>query len=459
MAKYALGVDYGTLSARALIVNVANGDELASAVMNYPHGVMTDVLPDGTPLGKDWALQHPADYILCLETVVPQAISESGIDPNDIVGMSIDFTSSTVMPVDENNIPLCFSETYANRPHAYVMLWKHHAAAKYAQQMQAVAEARGESFLKRYGDLVSSEWMLPKLLQTCVEAPDIWNKAARFAEAGDWLTRRLTGVDCGSACMAGFKAFRGSDGAFPSREYFEAVRPEFADVVSEKLCPDYRAPGSRAGRLTAEAAAKLNLPIGLPVAVASVDAHVSFPAAGCIEDGAMFLIIGTSTCDVMIHSEERNVPGICGCVKDTVIPDYYGYEAGQSCCGEHFSWFIDNCLPASAVEEAARLGISPIQLMTDKAAALRPGQSGLVALDWWNGNRSVLVDPSLSGMILGLTLKTRPEEIYRALIEATAYGQRAIMDTFEENGVPVRKLFAGGGIAQKNPLLMQIYAD
>lgn len=458
MTQYAIGVDFGTLSARALAVEIGTGRELASASMDYPHGVMSRALPDGTPLRPDWALQHPGDYAECLRAVVRETLRRAQLDPANAAGLGVDFTANTFLPVNAHGDPLCLQPEWQSNPHAWAKLWKHHAAQPFATRMEDAARARGEQFLERYGGKVSPEWMLPKLWQILEEAPEVCEAADCFIEAGDWIVRQLTGSDARSASIAGYKAFYDPQSGYPM-DYLRALDPRLARLTEEKLQGRMLPPGARAGVLNARGAEWTGLPEGVPVAVANIDAHVSMPAAGPTEPGDMLMILGTSACHIMLGSEQRSVPGICGAVLDGVLPGMVGYEAGQNCCGDHFHWIVDHFAPARYAQEAERRGISLHELLTEKAAALKPGESGLLALDWWNGNRSVLVDANLTGLLLGMTLSTRCEEIYRALMEAVAFGARKILDAFEESGTPVRKLYACGGIAQKNPLMMQILAD
>ncbi len=458
--KYTVGIDYGSLSGRAVLVDVENGAELASSVYEYPHEVMYEYLPDGkTKLGVDWALQHPQDYLDVLAHTVPDVIKQSGVSSDDIIGLGIDFTACTVLPVKADGTPLCFLDEYKSNPHAYVKLWKHHAAQKYANRLNEIAESSGESFLKRYGGKISSEWMIPKVWQIAEEAPEVYDAMDKFIEAADWIVWQLTGVETRNSCTAGYKALWSKSEGFPSKEFFKSLNPRLENFVDEKIGCEISPIGSKAGVITAEMSKITGLKAGTAVAVGNVDAHVALPAVGVTEPGKMLMIIGTSTCDILLGDEERMVPGICGVVEDGVIPGFMGYEAGQSCVGDHFDWFVKTSVPESYYREAKALGMNIHQLLRTKAGDKKPGESGLVALDWWNGNRSVLVDVDLSGMILGMTLLTRPEDIYRALIEATAYGKRMIVDTFRKNGVPVTELYAAGGIAQKDGFMMQIYAD
>ena len=458
MPKYAIGVDFGTLSARALVAEVGTGRELASATMNYAHAVMDEQLPDGTRLMPDWALQHPQDYLDCLAYTIPEAMRRAGVDAKDVIGVGVDFTACTMVAMDKSGTPLCLKDEFAADPHAWVKLWKHHSAQDEANKMTALAEQRGEKFLARYGGKVSSEWMFPKIWQILDEAPHIYEATDKFIEAGDWVVYQLTGQEARSSSLAGYKAMWHKADGYPSDDYFKALDPRLEHVIDEKLSRDIRSIASKAGEITPEAAILTGLMPGTAVAVCNIDAHVSMPPAGLTQPGDMVMILGTSTCHIILSDEEHIVPGMAGAVEDGVIPGLTGYEASQM-MGDHFNWFVDNCVPAEYAEEAQAKNIDLHQLLTEKAEKLRAGENGLIALDWWNGNRSVLVDGALSGMMVGMTLTTKPEEMYRALIEGTAYGARMIFDTFEKYGVKIGDVYACGGIAQKNPFLMQIYAD
>ena len=459
MANYTIGVDYGTLSGRAVLVDAKTGKELASSVYEYPHAVMDKTLPDGTPLGRDWALQDPQDYLDVLAHTIPAILKESGVSPNDVIGIGTDFTACTVLPVKADGTPLSFLPAYKKRPHAYVKLWKHHAAQDKANRLNEIAKERNEPWLKNYGGKISSEWAIPKIWQIVEEDPEIYDAMDRFIEAADWIIWQLCGKETRNSCTAGYKEMWNRRTGFPSNDFFKALHPKLEHVVDEKLSRDILPLGDRAGTLTPAAAKLTGLKEGTAVAVGNVDAHVCVPAVGIDGPSKMLAIIGTSTCHIMMGEEERQVPGMCGVVENGVMPGYFGYEAGQSCVGDHFAWFIDNCLPAAYYEEAKRQNKKIHEYLREKAEKLHPGESGLLALDWWNGNRSVLVDVDLSGMILGMTLQTKPEEIYRALIEATAFGTRIIIENYREHGVPVKEFFASGGISQKDPMTMQIYAD
>jgi L-ribulokinase len=458
--KYAIGVDFGTESGRALLVDIATGEEVATYVHVYSNKVIDEKLP-GTDLRlePDWALQDPNDYIAVYQVAIPAVLKQSGVDPADVIGVGIDFTACTMMPVKADGTPLCNLAEFRNNPHAWVKLWKHHAAQPEANKINETARALNQAWLERYGGKISSEWFFSKTLQILDEAPEVYQAADRLLEAADWAIWQLTGVETRNSCTAGYKAMWSKREGFPPDEYFKALDPRLEHVIDQKMSRQIHPIGEKAGELTAQAAAWTGLKPGTAVAVANVDAHVSVPAAAVSDVGRMVMIMGTSTCHMVLGPEEHLVPGICGYVEDGILPGLFGYEAGQSCVGDHFAWFVENCVPAAYEREAQARGIDIHQLLEEKAARLKPGESGLLALDWWNGNRSVLVDVDLTGLLLGATLATRPEEIYRALIEATAYGTRVIVDAFEANGVPVTELVACGGLPEKNKLLMQIYAD
>ena len=460
--KYAIGVDFGTESGRALLVDVADGREVATSVYVYSHGVIDERLPlpgQAVSLEPDWALQDPEDYLRTFQNAIPEVLKQSGVDPADVIGVGIDFTACTMLPVRGDGTPLCMLPEFRHKPHAWVKLWKHHAAQPEADRINETARRRGESWLDRYGGKISSEWFFSKVLQILDEAPEVYAAADRMLEAADWVVWQLTGVETRNACTAGYKAMWSKREGFPKGEYFAALDPRLADVVDSKMTRVIQPVGQRAGGLSEQAAAWTGLRPGTGVAIANVDAHVAVPAATVTGPGRMVMIMGTSICHMVLGTEEHLVPGICGYVEDGIMPGFFGYEAGQSCVGDHFAWFVENCVPAAYAEEAERQQKDVYGLLEEKASRLRPGESGLLALDWWNGNRSVLVDVDLTGVLLGATLATKPEEIYRALIEATAYGTRVIVEAFEKNGVPIHELVACGGLPEKSPLLMQIYAD
>ena len=456
--KYVIGVDYGTLSGRALIVRASDGHEMGSAVFEYPNAVMDRILnASGAALGPDWALQDPEDYVDVLRNAVPEALRASGVSPADVVGIATDFTACTMIPVLEDGTPLCQLPEFKNNPHAYVKLWKHHAAQPHADRINELARERKEKWLPRYGGQISSEWELAKGLQLLEEAPEIYNRMYKFVEAADWIIWQLCGTYVRNACTAGYKGNL-QDGQYPSRDYFKALNPAFENFAEEKIAHTIGQLGDSAGPLTAQAAQWTGLTAGIAVAVGNVDAHVTAPAAKATEPGQMVAIMGTSTCHVMNHDVITEVPGMCGVVDGGIVSGLYGYEAGQSGVGDIFAWYVENQVPARYFDEAKASNKSIHQHLTDIAADEAVGAHGLVALDWQSGNRSVLVDHELSGVVLGTTLTTTAEQIYRALLEATAYGTRVIVDTFAQSGVPVKEFIVAGGLL-KNTFLMQLYSD
>ena len=458
-----IGVDFGTLSGRAVVVRVADGQELGSAVFEYPHAVLTESLPgsarnsSGTRLGNDWALQVPGDYVDVLRHAVPAAVRAAGVDPADVVGIGTDFTACTMVPTTRDGTPLSELEQFADRPHAYVKLWKHHAAQPQADRINRLAEERKESWLPRYGGLISSEWEFAKGLQVLEEDPELYAAIERWVEAADWIIWQLTGTYVRNACTAGYKGIL-QDGRYPDRDFLAALNPDFADFVTAKLEHPIGQLGAKAGSLTEEAAGWTGLRPGIAVAVGNVDAHVTAAAGNALDPGQLVAIMGTSTCHVMNADTLTTVPGMCGVVDGGIVAGSWGYEAGQSGVGDIFAHFAETHVPAAYTDAAAAANETIHEHLTRLASAQRPGEHGLVALDWHNGNRSVLVDHELSGVLVGETLATRPEDIYRALIEATAFGTRTIIETFVGSGLPVTELIVVGGLV-KNKLLTQIYAD
>jgi L-ribulokinase len=453
-----VGVDFGTLSGRAVVVRVRDGAELGTAVHEYTHGVVDRELPGGgAPLPPDWALQVPRDYVDVLRIAVPEAIRDARVDAGDVIGIGTDFTACTMIPVTGDGTPLCELPEFAGNPHAYVKLWKHHAAQPQADRINELAAARGEKWLPRYGGLISSEWEFAKGLQLLEEAPDVYAAMAHWVEAADWIVWQLTGNYVRNACTAGYKGIL-QDGAYPSEDFLSELAPGFAGFVRDKLDHPIGQLGDRAGVLSKLAAYWTGLPVGVAVAVGNVDAHVTAPAAQAVEPGRLVAIMGTSTCHVLNGAELREVPGMCGVVQGGIVPGLWGYEAGQSGVGDIFAWFTEHQVPPAYHEAARARGISLHEHLTELAARQRVGEHGLLALDWHSGNRSVLVDHELSGLVLGQTLATRAEDVYRALMEATAFGTRVIVDAFTDAGVPVTELVVAGGLV-KNELLMQIYAD
>jgi L-ribulokinase len=417
----------------------------------------TALASTGALLPPDWALQVPADYVEALRMAVPAAIAASGIDPSFVIGIGTDFTASTPLPVLADGTPLNELTEFADRPHAYVKLWKHHAAQGQADRINVLAAARNESWLARYGGLISSEWEFAKGLQLLEEDPELYARMDHWVEAADWIVWQLTGRYVRNACTAGYKGIL-QDGAYPSRDFLAALNPAFVGFADDKVAHEIGQLGDSAGTLSTQAAQWTGLPEGIAVAVGNVDAHVTAPAAQAVQPGQMLAIMGTSTCHVMNSDVLTEVPGMCGVVDGGIVSGLYGYEAGQSGVGDIFAWYVENQVPALCFAAADAAGVSIHEYLTDLAKDQPVGGHGLVALDWQSGNRSVLVDHELSGLVLGTTLTTRPEEIYRSLFEATAFGTRMIVETFARSGVPVTEFIVAGGL-KRNPFLMQVYSD
>ena len=458
MKKYALGLDYGTLSVRALLLDLQTGAEAATAVYEYPHGVMETELPDGTKLPPDFALEHPQDYLDGMETTIRQVMAEQNVLPEQIVGIGLDVTSSTVLPLDENGQPLCLTPEFSGNPHAWMKLWKHHAANELAERLTQVARQRQEPWICYYGDVVMGEFLLPKAVELAVKAPEVFEKTYLFMEAADWIVWLLTGQPSRSLSMAGTTGYYRKDSGYPDKAYFRAVCPD-AENVPDKLQGKMIPMGESAGGLTELWAKRLGLMPGTPVAAGAVDAHIGVIGCGASRAGDMTTVIGTSACSMLNSVDGGPVPGIYTGADGANIPGMYGYQGSQNCVGDMLSWFVENCVPYAAYKQAEAEKVNIHTYLMEKAEKLLPGESGLMALDWFNGNRTPLMDLSLTGALVGLTIQTKPEEIYRALMESAAFGFRRVIDTFEAAGKPVRRIIAGGGIPGKNPLMMQIYAD
>jgi L-ribulokinase len=453
----AIGIDFGTLSGRVVVASVADGRELASAEHVYTHGAIEETLPgSGVRLPRSWALQSPQDWVDVLRNAVPAALAAAGVSPDQVVGVATDFTACTILPTTADGTPLCELDDLSARPHAWPKLWKHHAAQGQADRINAIAAERGESWLPRYGGKISSEWAYAKGLQLLEEDREIYDRAERWIEAADWIVWQLCGEESRNVCTAGYKGIV-QDGERPSREYLAALNPDFADFNAKMEHP-LGALGDKAGVITEQAAAWTGLNPGTVVAVGNVDAHVTAASGKAVGPGKLVAIMGTSTCHVVNGENLTEAPGMCGVVRDGITPGLWGYEAGQSGVGDIFAWFTKNGVPASYTDEADKRGISIHQYLTELAEQQAVGQHGLVALDWHSGNRSVLVDHDLHGVIVGLSLQTKPEEIYRALVEATAFGTRMIVETLTKSGVPIEEFVAAGGLL-KNKWLMQTYAD
>lgn len=459
MKQYAIGLDFGTLSVRALLMDIKTGEEHAVSVFEYPHGVMETTLPSGEKLPNGFALQHPQDYMDGLIAVIRGVMSQSQVKLEEVIGIGIDFTASTIFPVKADGIPLCMLEEFSHEPHAYVKLWKHHGGEAEATHIDNVIKERGEDWIALYGGKVSSEWMLPKVLETLNHAPNVYEAADRYMEAMDWITWMLTGVETRSVNGAGYKAFYNHQTGYPSKEFFTALDARMENYIEDKLDAPIRKLGQTAGYLTADMASKLGLLPGTPVGVPMIDAHCGVLGGGVTKPGEMMLVVGTSFCHHIMSEKDANVYGVCAQVKDGILPGYFAYEAGQSGGGDIYAWFTENLIPEKYEVEAREKGIGIHQLLCEKLNDYKVGQSGLLALDWFNGVRSPLADFNLNGLLLGMNLQTKPEDIYMALIEATGFGTRLIVEEFEKAGIAIDSIVMSGGIPLKNPMLVQIYAD
>lgn len=462
MATYTIGIDYGTLSARAVVADTSDGRVLAAGEFPYPHGVMSRQLPTGEPLPPGWALQDPQDYLEALEHAVREAVQQSGVNPAEIVGMGVDFTSSTTLPVTADGTPLCMQERFRREKHAWVKLWKHHGAKTQTGQINRVVAQRQPAWMQYYGGRFNSEWPLPKLLEVLQEAPEVYDAMDVWVEAGDWVVWQLTGSLKRSEGMASVKEqYDSQTGCYPEEDFLRAV--------DARLLPCYQARrrerplplGSCAGHLTPQMAARLGLTTDTAVAVANIDGHVGAVVTGMEHPGQFLAMLGTSSCWFALSpgGERLAIPGVCCGAEDIIWPGLVGYESGQSAVGDMYQAFVDRFVPAAYADAAQRRGQPLQQYLTELAAEIAPGESGLLMLDWVNGNRSPLADVDLTGLLVGLTLKTRPEEIYRAMLEASAFGARVIVDNYTKGGIARECVIASGGISRKNPLAMQIYAD
>ena len=459
MAAYSIGLDFGTESVRALLVDASSGAAVATAVEPYASGVIDERLPStGERLPPDWALQDAADWLTGLERTIPQVLSVSGVAAEQVIGIGVDFTSCTVLPTTADGTPLAGTDAWRAQKHAWPKLWKHHGAEPEAERVTAVAAKRRESWLPRYGGRISSEWLLPKALEIATHAPDVYDAAHRIVEGGDWVVWRLTGVLARNACAAGYKGTWHKRDGYPTRNYLRELRKGFDNLYEEKVAGAVVAPGTNVRQLTPEWAGRLGLSPRTAVAAPIIDAHAAVLGGGVSGPGTFVMMMGTSTCQLLMADKERPVEGMAGVVENGIVEGHYAYESGQAAVGDLFAWFAEQAVPASYQQQAAAAGVSVHELLTRKAERLPPGGSGLLALDWWNGNRSTLGRSDLSGLVVGLTLNTRPEEIFHALVEATAFGTRAIVESYTEQKLPVNSIVAGGGLT-RNEMLMRIYAD
>jgi L-ribulokinase len=448
--RVALGLDFGTESVRALLVEL-NGRERGSAIVRYKHGQITQTLPGtGEKLPPEFALQDPADWLDSAGKAVQQALKKFKIKPSDVISIGVDFTSCTMLPALADGTPLCQSQEFRSQKYAWPKLWKHHAAQTQTDRINQVARERNEPWLARYGGIVGLEWFFPKILETLERAPRVYQAAEVWLEAGDWFVWQLVGGSADqlarSTCQAGYKALWNAETGFPSSDFWRAVHPKLADV-GQKLPGRMLPPGVAAGELTPAAAKRLGLTPGIAVSAAVIDAHAGVPGAGVGEPDTLVMVLGTSSCHMLNSNVERLVPGVAGVAAGGILPGYFGYETGQAAVGDAFDWF------------RRLVGQKDFQRLDREAADLPPGAEGVLCIDWMNGCRTPLMDGSLKGAFQGLALQHGPAHLYRALLEASAFGLRWIVELLREGGVPIKHFVATGGLPHHNPLLIDIYAS
>lgn len=447
----ALGLDFGTESVRALLVDL-HGREHASAVAKYRHGQIVGILPGSAKkLPPHFALQHPQDWLDSAAQATRAALRSAGAKPAEILGIGVDFTSCTMLPTLGDGTPLCRLERWAREPLAWPKLWKHHGAQAQTDRINQVARARGEKFLGRYGGTIGLEWFFPKMLETLEKAPRVFQAAEVWVEAGDWFVWQLVGGEAAtlprSTCQAGYKGMWSAEDGYPSEDFLHALHPNFARVVKDHMPGRLLAPGTSAGGLRAAMAKKLGLRDGTPVSAAIIDAHAGVPGAGAAEPGTFVMVLGTSSCHMLNSVEERFVPGVAGIVRDGILPGFVGYETGQAAVGDAFDWL-------RKITGQRELGA-----LSEQAAALPAGAEGVLCLDWLNGCRTPLMDGSLTGAFIGLNLHHTAGHLYRALLEGSAFGVRWIVELLREHGVPVNRFVATGGLPHHNRLVVEVYAD
>lgn len=457
MEKYCIGIDFGTQSGRALLVRLHDGEEVAVSVMEYEHGVMTQELPSGIQLPTNFALQHPGDYFKVLKYIVSEVLEKGGVNPEQVLGLGIAVTSSTILPVMEDGTPLCFLPDYQDDPHSWIKLWKHHGAQREAVELDEFLQENAPEISIQFG-ASSAERLLPKVLEVKRRSPQVYHQAYSFMEVADWIVWRLTGKQQRSAPIAGYKSMWRKETGYLSSDLLEVINPDYGDIIRTKL-PGEVVPMGAAGLLLPEMAKLLGLSQKTVVTTGYIDAHSSVLGAGVCGPGELVMVMGTTSCHILLNERLELVEGMSGAVQDGIIDGFYAYESGQSSVGDQFQWFMDNAVPERYAEEARIQGLSLFNYLEGLAQNVPMGRSGLLALDWWNGNRSVLNDATLSGVIVGLTTETKPEEIYMALLESTAFGARQIMESFQEKGLEVNTIRVCGGLPRKNQLLMEIYAS
>ncbi len=457
---YTIGVDFGARSAQAILVDVTTGNLISSVDYQYPYGLITENLPGSDiQLDPGWSLHHPKDYLNALKRAIPKLIREGDVLADQVIALGIDFKGSTLIPTTSDGTPLALIEDYKDEPHAWPKTWKHTAAREKASKLTQLASDRFETFLDRYGGQINAEWFFPKVWELYDDNSSLYNAADRLIEAADWIVWQLTGIESRNLCAAGYKGLWSKSEGFPLETFFSALDPDLTNVIDDKMKRDIIQIGEQAGELTEEAAKMLHLAPGTPVASGMLSPYTAVPAASVAEPGKMVLMLGSNFELLVLAKKEYRVPGMAGMVEDSLVPGLVGYEAEQAGGGNHFEWFINNGIPSEYERLARKQKISLFKLMDQRAAELVPGESGLVCLDWWNGNRSILADRELTGLILGLSLDTTPEEIYRSILEAATFGTRKIFETFIASGVPINEIIVAGGKTIRNELLLEILAN
>lgn len=459
MAEFTLGLDFGTLSLRTILLNLESGEIEAESVKSYPHAVMDRYLPDGkTPLPSNWALQFPQDYLMTMEDTICEIKAKTNVNTNNIIGMAIDFTSCTVLPTTFKGTPLCEVDQFRDHPHAYAKLWKHHGAQKEAYQIEtSFKNLADEKKIKNFNS-VSSEMLLPKLLEIFHDDKMVFDATDVFIEAADWLTWILTGNRKRSINMAIYKAMWTPSEGYLTAELLHQIEPGFENALS-KFTGEISSLDSGIGNLLPEWADRLGLSRNLVVGTSVIDSHAGLIGSGVCNAGEASMVLGTSSVVLQLSEFPYSEHGVIGSVKGGVYPEFYLLEDGLPAVGDMFSWFISNLFPYEYHQYAVEHNISPYELLISKAFEKGPGESGLVAIDWWNGDKTPYVDSDLSGLIIGFTLRTKAEDVYRALIESTAFGTRQILDEYRNAGTAVHEIVVSGGIAEKSPQILQLFAD
>lgn len=457
---YVIGIDCGSLSARALIARVSDGAVISESAADYPHGILDKTLPNGMPIPEHFVLQVAEDYLQVIPQTIREAVEQAGVSPNQIIGIGVDATSCTLVACTGDGTPLSTLPTYMTEPHCYIKLWKYHHVQKQVDDIYELARKRKESFLAHFGGTVSCEWMLPKVMQVYDENRQLFDETAYYLDLCDWLTWNMTGSITRSRNSAGFKNLWDEEKGDISREFLDGLRPGLGDAYYAKvLAAPVVMHGQCCGVLDQKGAAWLGLPEGIPVSAGMMDGHASLIATGLQNEGDMAIIVGTSNGIPVLSDTFREIPGVSGVVRNALVSGKYAYAAGQIATGDMLDWFVRNSVPCEYRERAELLGMDIHAYLSQLAAAEHPEKNSLTVLDWWNGNRSILCDQQLTGTILGLTLDTRPEQIYCAMLQGIACGTRVIMEQFQQYGQKIHRVFACGGIPRKNRFFMQQYAN